>query len=162
MTAIVTGKNVRYVAMITTLVRPRPKPTTISGASATIGTVWLATTYGTKARSSSPEWTKTLASDDADHGADDEPDHRLGPRVQGLVEQVVGQAVVGVALERLAERARRCPTGAASCRSVSCRTRNGGVVEVADDVDPPGIAADPLGALPQERESRREARQRSG
>ena len=41
---MVTGKKVRYIAMITTDVRPRPMPTTISGASATIGIVWLAMT----------------------------------------------------------------------------------------------------------------------
>jgi hypothetical protein len=40
----VTGKNVRYVAMITTAARPRPNPTTMSGASATMGIVWLAMT----------------------------------------------------------------------------------------------------------------------
>src|SRR5919206_3139922 len=45
--AIVTGKNVRYVAMMTTLVTFGPNANTIIGASATIGIVWLATTYGT-------------------------------------------------------------------------------------------------------------------
>ena len=34
----------------------------ISGASATIGIVWLATTYGTNARSMSPKCTKAVAS----------------------------------------------------------------------------------------------------
>ena len=41
---MVTGKNVRYVAMMTTDVRPRPKPTTMMGANATMGMVWLAMT----------------------------------------------------------------------------------------------------------------------
>ena len=59
--AIVTGKNVRYVAMITTDVTLGPKAYTIIGARATIGIVWLATTYGTNARSSSREWTKIVA-----------------------------------------------------------------------------------------------------
>jgi hypothetical protein len=60
--AMVTGKNVRYVATMTTDARFWPNANTIIGARATIGIVWLATTYGTKARSSSREWTKTVAS----------------------------------------------------------------------------------------------------
>ena len=52
--AIVTGKNVRYVAMTTTEITFGPKAKTIIGARATIGIVWLATTYGTNARSSQP------------------------------------------------------------------------------------------------------------
>ena len=59
--AIVTGKNVRYVAMMTTLATLGPKAYTIIGASATIGIVWLATTYGTNARSASRKWTKIVA-----------------------------------------------------------------------------------------------------
>src|SRR4029078_1151381 len=58
--AIVTGKNVRYVAMTTTEVTFAPKAKTINGARAMIGMVWLATTYGTSARSSSREWTNTV------------------------------------------------------------------------------------------------------
>ena len=48
--------------MTTTLVTSWPSANTIIGARATIGIVWLAMTYGTKARSSSPEWTKAAAS----------------------------------------------------------------------------------------------------
>jgi hypothetical protein len=58
---MVTGKNVRYVAMMTTDATFWPKAKTIIGARATIGMVWLATTYGTKARSRSREWTKAVA-----------------------------------------------------------------------------------------------------
>ncbi len=47
--------------MITTLSTSGPKAKTIIGASATIGIVWLAITYGTRARSSSFEWTNTAA-----------------------------------------------------------------------------------------------------
>ena len=42
--AIVTGKNVRYVAMTTTETTPCPRANTIIGASAMIGIVWLAMT----------------------------------------------------------------------------------------------------------------------
>src|SRR6188472_3294692 len=59
--AIVTGKNVRYVAMTTTEMTVGPNANTIIGARATIGIVWLATTYGTNARSIRREWTKTVA-----------------------------------------------------------------------------------------------------
>src|SRR3990170_2499787 len=55
--AMVTGKKVRYVAMMTTLITLCPKAKTIIGASAMIGMVWLAITYGTNARSSRREWT---------------------------------------------------------------------------------------------------------
>lgn len=48
--------------MMTTLVTLGPKANTIIGASATIGIVWLAITYGTKARSARREWTKIAAS----------------------------------------------------------------------------------------------------
>ena len=48
--------------MITTLVTSCPNANTIIGASATMGIVWLAMTYGTSARSSSGTWTKTAAS----------------------------------------------------------------------------------------------------
>ena len=47
--------------MTTTEVTFGPKAKTIIGARATIGIVWLATTYGTNARSASREWTKTVA-----------------------------------------------------------------------------------------------------
>ena len=42
--AIVTGKNVRYVAITTTASTPWPIANTMSGARAMIGTVWLAMT----------------------------------------------------------------------------------------------------------------------
>ena len=42
--AIVTGKNVRYVAITTTARTPCPSANTMSGASAMIGMVWLAMT----------------------------------------------------------------------------------------------------------------------
>ena len=48
--------------MITTAPTFGPTAYTIMGARATIGIVWLATTYGTNARSSSREWTKIVAS----------------------------------------------------------------------------------------------------
>src|SRR3990172_4495075 len=60
--AIVTGKKVRYVAMMTTLMTLWPKANTIIGARAMIGMVWLAMTYGTKARSKRREWTNAVAS----------------------------------------------------------------------------------------------------
>ena len=56
-----TGKNVRYVAMTTTLVTFAPSAKTIIGARAMIGIVWLATTYGTNERSSQREWTNRVA-----------------------------------------------------------------------------------------------------
>ena len=48
--------------MITTDATFGPNAYTIIGARATIGIVWLATTYGTNARSISREWTKIVAS----------------------------------------------------------------------------------------------------
>jgi hypothetical protein len=39
-----------------------PTAKAMSGASAMIGIVWLAMTYGTNARSSSREWTNAVAS----------------------------------------------------------------------------------------------------
>src|SRR6185503_8578558 len=59
--AMGTGKNVRYVAMTTTEVTFGPTAKTSIGARATIGIVWLATTYGTSARSASCQRTKTVA-----------------------------------------------------------------------------------------------------
>src|SRR5688572_18118749 len=56
--AIVTGKNVRYTAMMMTAVLPRPAAALMIGASATIGIAWLATTYGMNARSDIDECTK--------------------------------------------------------------------------------------------------------
>ena len=47
--------------MMTTEVTFAPKAKTIIGARAMIGTVWLAMTYGTKARSSKREWTNAVA-----------------------------------------------------------------------------------------------------
>ena len=47
--------------MITTETTFAPNANTIIGARAMIGTVWLAMTYGTRARSSSLEWTNTVA-----------------------------------------------------------------------------------------------------
>ena len=38
-----------------------PTKKTIIGARATIGIVWLATTYGRNARSTSEKWTKAVA-----------------------------------------------------------------------------------------------------
>ena len=45
--------------MTTTDSTPWPSANTISGARAMIGIVWLAMTYGTKARSASREWTNS-------------------------------------------------------------------------------------------------------
>src|SRR2546421_8586631 len=59
--AIVTGKNVRYAEMTATASHPPRNQMTTTGAIAMIGTVWEATTYGTSARSSSGECTKTIA-----------------------------------------------------------------------------------------------------
>ncbi len=70
--AIVTGKNVRYVAMITTEVTDGPNANTIIGASATIGIVWLATTYGTNARSSRPEVDEERREEQAEQRPDEE------------------------------------------------------------------------------------------
>ena len=112
-TAIVTGKKVRYVAMITTLVRPRPKLTTITGARATIGIVWLATTYGTNARSNSPKWTKIDARTMPISGA--EPRTRAAPRPMCMPPARPGswrgcsRRCAGTARRTR----RRCPTGAA-------------------------------------------------
>src|SRR5712671_1399322 len=47
--------------MMTTEVTFAPNAKTIIGARAMIGTVWLAITYGTKARSSNLEWTNAVA-----------------------------------------------------------------------------------------------------
>ena len=57
-----TGKNVRYVATAMTDSQSALSATTTSGAMARIGTVWDATTYGTKARSASREWTNRIPS----------------------------------------------------------------------------------------------------
>ena len=46
------------MAIITTLVIVWPTKNTIIGASATMGIVWLAMTYGETARSKNPKWTK--------------------------------------------------------------------------------------------------------
>src|SRR5207253_1298293 len=59
--AIVTGKNVRYAEIRATASHPPPSQITRTGAIAMIGTVCDATTYGTSARSSSDECTKTIA-----------------------------------------------------------------------------------------------------
>jgi len=59
--AIVTGKNVRYAEIRATASHPPPSQITTTGAIAMIGTVCDATTYGTSARSSSDECTKTIA-----------------------------------------------------------------------------------------------------
>ena len=66
--------------------------------------VWLATTYGTRrAFQQEPEWTKSEASSDADCRADEEADHRLGPRVERLVHQEFAERRRAAALERLGE-----------------------------------------------------------
>ena len=73
---------------MTTLVTMLSRPgNTIIGASATIGIVWLATTYGTNARSSSREWTKAAARPMPSSPPDREPDERLAPGVQRLVDR---------------------------------------------------------------------------
>ena len=56
MTLTSTGKNEITAAITTLLVMPKPNQTTNSGASATFGTVWKATTYGMKVRSISRTW----------------------------------------------------------------------------------------------------------
>ena len=80
--------------MMTTETHARPSANTIIGARAMIGMVWLAMTYGTNARSSSREWTKTVARHEAESGAQHEPDARLAPRVERRAEQVLGEALV--------------------------------------------------------------------
>src|SRR5438105_5712571 len=59
--AIATGKNVRYAEMTATASHPPRNQMTTTGAIAMIGTVCDATTYGTRARSSSGECTNTMA-----------------------------------------------------------------------------------------------------
>ena len=71
MPAIVTGKKVRYALTSATLVQSRPIQSTTIGASATIGTVWLAITYGTSARSS----RLAVDEDDRQDGAEDGAEH---------------------------------------------------------------------------------------
>ncbi len=111
--AIVTGKNVRYVAMITTEVTFWPTANTIIGASATMGMVWLATTYGTNARSASREWTKTVARMRPSDRPDDEPDERLTQGVERGAQQELEERLLAAALDRLTQHARRCSTNAA-------------------------------------------------
>jgi hypothetical protein len=58
----VTGKKVRYVATMATPNQPALRPTTMSGAMAMIGIVWLATSSGTRPRSRTRTWISTIAS----------------------------------------------------------------------------------------------------
>ena len=58
---MVTGKKVKYAEMTATASHPPRSQITTTGAMAMIGTVCEATTYGTSARSSSRECTKTIA-----------------------------------------------------------------------------------------------------
>ena len=78
--------------MTTTDSTPWPSANTMSGARAMIGIVWLAMTYGTKARSASREWTNAVASAEAEQAAEHEPDERLAPRVERRAEQVLDHA----------------------------------------------------------------------
>src|SRR5256886_17534522 len=58
--AMVTGKKVKYAEMTATASHPPRSQITTTGAMAMIGTVCEATTYGTSARSSNRECTKTI------------------------------------------------------------------------------------------------------
>ena len=113
--AMVTGKNVRYVAMMTTEVRPRPKPTTMSGARATIGHRLAGDDVGHEGPLGEREVDEDRGEDDADEGAQREADDRLAPGVErGLDEVLPERATSWLALERLAAGPPRCPTGAAA------------------------------------------------
>ena len=89
-----------------------------------IGTVWLAMTYGTRARSSSCEWTKTVARTSPRTRPEDEPDRRLAPGVERGLDELLGERLgVGAALPRLGVAPAGCSRrGAASGRS---RTASG-------------------------------------
>ena len=52
----------------------------MSGAMAMMGTVWLATRRGTRPRSRMRTWMSTIASPQADPGAEEEPQRRLTER----------------------------------------------------------------------------------
>ena len=152
--AIVTGKNVRYVAMITTEMTFAPNANTIIGARATIGMVWLAMTYGTSARSSSREWTKSVARTSPSSAPSEEPDRRLAPGVERRADEELGDGLVRAALQRLGEREGDVPdVGQRSGRS---RTASGTAGSRGSATArqrprrPPRRAAEELDALPQD------------
>ena len=127
--AIVTGKNVRYVAMIDDRGRRSARRRTRSSARAPrSGSSGWRSTYGTNARSSSREWTKSVASTEPEQRADERS--RWRPRARCRTRPRPGTGPSDCS-------ALRC-TGAASAarmlnqwgrfRSVANGKRNGGVV----------------------------------
>ena len=77
--------------MTTTAKTLWPIAKTISGARAMIGIVWLAMTYGTRARSSSRTWTKIVASTSPSSAPSDEPDRPPRASVERRAEQELGE-----------------------------------------------------------------------
>ena len=81
----------------------------MSGASAMIGIVWLATTYGHERPLREPGVDERGRERQAKQRAEQEPEQRLAPGVERGTHEVLEQGFVRAALERLPERVQDVP-----------------------------------------------------